>query len=285
MRDSFAEWFVSNSKLQDDLLYLKVRIYDALLSIRSVSPFVKRKNVYHLAVQKTGSHYIKAVFKHDLVVKKSGLRSVPGRRYEWTQPKWSFPKGTFVPALFISYWHFKEIKKRCPYSVFAVQRDPRDIVVSWYYSALETHRLAGSIPYHRKKLETLSFQEGIRYSIDYNLLKFEFMRSWYSSVDDDILIIHLENLKNNPVQELSALFDHVGLSLTSDEIEKVSNDVTVLSLRQKDANRMNLLKRSLKNTNHYRGYSGSWKELWSDETKKYFYEKTGDLIEFLGYEK
>lgn len=282
---SLASYLVTNNKIQDFLLYRKVRFLDLLLYVRGLAPWVVRRNVFHLAVQKTGSHYIKAIFNHEIVIRKTGLRSVPGRRYEWTQPKWLFPKGTFVPALFISFWHFKEIKKLHPYKVFAVQRDPRDIAVSWYYSTLETHRNAGSVPYHRKLLKSMSLQEGMRYAIDYNLLKFEFMRSWYTPLEEDILIMRLEDIKSNPKSLLLKLFRHLDVDISEKEISKITSDITIDTLRQKDQARIVFLKRSLDNNNHYRGFSGAWRELWTYETQDYFYQQTGNLIEFLGYEK
>ena len=62
------------------------------------------------------------------------------------------PTGRSVLSLFISYGGFKAIPKPDLHRAFFVVRDPRDIVVSEYYSLRNSHAPMGDIPQVRKVL-------------------------------------------------------------------------------------------------------------------------------------
>jgi len=50
----------------------------------------------------------------------------------------------------MSYDLYEEIQKPERYRTIYVQRDPRDVIVSWYWSMLETHVLMGKVGKYRK---------------------------------------------------------------------------------------------------------------------------------------
>jgi len=93
-----------------------------------------------------------------------------------------------------------------------VVRDPRDILVSSYYS----HRFSHPTDYwtgladHRKELEGLSREEGLLAEVQCRRMQFEQMNSW-SYGAPGILELRFEDLVGDPAEQVTRLLDHLGL--------------------------------------------------------------------------
>lgn len=282
---------ITNNVTQDNLLNIKRKTIATLAALHSTYKYFYpkyTKNIYHCSIQKTGSHTIKALFKHPIIINKTKLFSYPGHRYEWTQFHTRFPKMTFVPALFISKQHYDEITKPKKYKTFVIVRDPRDVVVSWYYSMLYTHRMAGKVPQHRAVLKNLDKEQGINYAIDELQLKFVFLKSWFVGSKyekPDYRIFYFETMKNNFDSFLKDLIEYCEIDLESDELEKVSKDVRLDKMREADEERPLWLKRTMNNEHsHYRKHQTGWDSEFTEENYTYFKKVNGDILEILGYE-
>jgi hypothetical protein len=88
--------------------------------LRLTVPVVARcgyDNVYHCAMQKTASQWIKALFSDRIVYRHSGLLPYVPRYYKWRNPQ-PFPTGRAVMSLFISYAGYQKFPKPERYRTF-----------------------------------------------------------------------------------------------------------------------------------------------------------------------
>lgn len=284
------KYIVNNIKAQDLLLSVKKHTLKITCYLRSWFKTLSFNrppvvNIYHAAIQKTASHHVKAVFKDKRIKKHTKLPSFPGHRYEWDEFKKKFPKYHFVPGLFISYGQYEEIKKPKRHRTFYIIRDPRNIIVSWYYSTLETHRLAGKVGKYRKILQNLDLDRGIKFCIQTLQYKFSFMRSWiYNRSDPNVLIVKFENLVQSPFETYKKIFSHCGVAIPDNVLEDVLKDHTKDTMRELEKSSFFIFKRSLSGKSHYRTRSNNWREVMSEQNLKYFYTVNGNLLEELGYE-
>lgn len=266
-------------------MFRKRDLYKTYISLNCfISTKIKTKpidNVYFATIQKAGSQYVKQVFSDSRIQKYTQLLTYPQHRYEWDEFHKRFPKGTFVPGLYMSYDLYEEIIKPNNYKTFYVMRDPRDIVVSWYYSMLKTHGIMGKVGKYRNELQKLSFDEGLHYCIDALSIKFMAMRTWKNNEEHDsnIYLCKFEQIKENTLESFKKIFDHCSVDIPENVLHSVLSDYTKEKLRQKD-----LAKREDKSESHYRKKSSNFREAFKKEHLEHFKKVNGNLAEFLGYE-
>ncbi|NIL40791.1 sulfotransferase domain-containing protein [Salinispora arenicola] len=249
---------------------------------RLAVPVVSRcefDNIYHCTVLKTGSQWIKALFSDSTVYRHSGLLPYDPRFYRRrTAPV--IPSGRAALALFRSYSQFQEISKPGTYRAFFVVRDPRDIVVSSYFSLRNSHAPMGDIPKARKDLQERSKREGMRYVIS-RLTKqnlFQQLRSWAVAPNSEtIRLFRYEDLTGGQqTDEVDRLMRHCGISLPPSELEALLSRYSFSRMR-KDQEIPGKIP-------HYRnGKAGDWRNHFDDELHRAFSAATGDLVELLGY--
>src|SRR5262245_2774715 len=108
------------------------------------------QNVYHCTVQKCASQWIRRLLSDPSVVAYSGLQTyqyqqfLPGkfdpRTLTQRRFKLAFPEAVIATPLYLDYEGFASIPKPPRYKAFFIVRDPRDIVVSWYFSTKLSHK-------------------------------------------------------------------------------------------------------------------------------------------------
>lgn len=93
---------------------------------------------------------------------------------------------------------------------FHVVRDPRDIVVSSYFSHLHSHSTQDwpELIEHRQKLKSVSKEEGLRHEIDFRAQQFEEMMTWEYD-NENILEMRMEDLVRHPYTLLLDVFSFV----------------------------------------------------------------------------
>ncbi len=104
-----------------------------------------------------------------------------------------------------------------PHRGFHIIRDPRDIVVSAYFSHLKTHA-TGEWPElvaHRARLQSLSVEEGLLEEIRFRERSFRHMADWDYG-QPEVLEIRFEDVTNRSYETLLAVFEHLGLLETRD---------------------------------------------------------------------
>lgn len=189
---------------------------------------------------------------------------------------------------------------------FHIIRDPRDIMVSAYYSHLYSHSDDHwpELSEHRLKLNSLPKEEGLLCSmnftaqlptdgVDLNLI--DSMYNW-NYTQSNILEIKYENLIQKQDREFRRIFKYLGLHERNKFIEYFSHSdhyrMSAIYLKQLiDENSFSKLsggrKKGIENKyNHYRkGLPGDWKDHFSESHKEYFKNNFGDLLMKLKYEK
>ncbi|NJO76387.1 MAG: sulfotransferase domain-containing protein [Leptolyngbyaceae cyanobacterium RM1_406_9] len=220
---------------------------------------------------------------------------------------------------FISYTNakFEYVQPLEPFKGFHVIRDPRDIVVSAYFSHLRTHPIKGwsELVEFRDRLHSVSKNEGLILEMDFRRKSFDDMYNWnYSSkyikelkMEDLIqnprkefvdIFKYLELLKNSSFLELAVQrglesfamfrrrqFKHSPKASTPDDIseqqlQKIvkANDFSVKSGGRKPG------EEDL-NSHFRKGIAGDWKNHFNQQHIDYFKEQYGDLLIKLGYEQ
>ena len=244
---------------------------------------VPYENVYHCCVQRTASQWFKGLFRDYVVYQHTGLDT---EEYPELALKGStgyergIPSGVFAAHLYSNFDNYQRIEKPETYRTIFVTRDPRDIVVSFYFSTKYSHPAIAYIPQMRKDLEPLGEQEGLCYIIDRlrDLGLFDAQRSWVDREDDRTRLFKYEELAENHEKFIADLFDHLSIKLTS---EKLASLAERHSFRRMALGR----KRGEEdlNSDYRKGQAGDWKNHLEPDSLKHFRTVTGDLIDVLRY--
>ncbi len=221
---------------------------------------------------------------------------------------------------FLSYTNadFNYVKNLRKFRGFHVIRDPRDIVVSAYFSHLHSHptdRWTKLIE-HRTKLESLSKYEGLLLEIEFRKNQFDAMYNWDYSLPN-IYTVKMEDIVINPYKNFLDIFNFLEIvdesqfgvkarfsQLVAMGINHLHQKSKVLMPFRFEADKIpaesllgivykhefsklaggrNLGEEDVKS--HYRkGVPGDWKNHLKEEHIKLFKEKYNDLLIKLGYE-
>jgi hypothetical protein len=216
---------------------------------------------------------------------------------------------------FIAYTgaNFEYVAKlQMEYKGFHVIRDPRDIIVSSYFSSLISHptnRWPELIP-HRQKLNQVTKDEGLLLEMDFIRDVIESLATWNYGCPN-ILELRFEDVVVSPYQSFLDIFQYLGCLDT--ENWSVQKNMTYL-LSSLIRRKMGifpkgthilaepLLGKVYENqfskksagrnqgtediTSHYRkGLAGDWVNHFTNEHRSYFKKNYGDLVVKLGYEQ
>lgn len=205
-------------------------------------------NIFTASSPKGGSQWMKALFDHPVVRRHTGLLTLPQLDYQQT-PDRVFPAATYVPGLYCSYEEYVRMPKPFPHRVVYMFRDPRDLLVSGYYSAVNTHRKTHlqEIEDLRDRLRAMSFDDALLELIKSNEVRLLETASWASADDAAVATFRLEDVSADPRTEVPRILEHCGVSCSVDELEIVLNDVSRDSLQAKD-----LAQRPDGSESHYR---------------------------------
>jgi hypothetical protein len=251
------------------------------LRIKEHSPF---DNIYHCCTQKTASQWFRGIFADPVFADYTGLESVPfidlglrGARFD--KP---FPLGSVATHLYIDYPTYQTIPKPEHFRTLFVMRDPRDAVMSWYFSARYSHALVEPIPEMRLALQGRDLQSGLKYIIDKleEYGSFEAQRSWLAaSANSEVQIFHYEDLARDNRAFLRKLLDYLQVPLPSGAFDALYNRHNFSRLaRGREQGKQDI-------HSHYRkGVAGDWRNYFDEEVTRHFRRVTGGTLERLGYE-
>ena len=99
-----------------------------------------------------------------------------------------------------------------PFRGFHVIRDPRDVIVSGYFSHRHSHPTEGwpELAAHRQKLLQTSKDDGLLLEMDFSKAWLGPMRAW-DYTRPDVLELKMETLTANPTASFCAIYDFLGL--------------------------------------------------------------------------
>ncbi|MGK7955891.1 MAG: sulfotransferase domain-containing protein [Crocosphaera sp.] len=267
---------------------------------------------------KCGTQWVQGVLRE--VSREMGL--VYGHAYSAEKFKHNFESFLKEKELDIfSYTNakYEYVKDFNHFRGFHVIRDPRDIVVSAYYSHLYSHPVDNydDLKKEREILQKMSKDEGLIQEMEFNQRVFDDMENW-NYTQDNVMEIKLEDLSQDSYGNFVDIFRFLGiisesrptyqerwnhlLAITSrtTQTKLFGNPVVDVSLKkipyeialgiiyenrfQRKTKGRNVGEEDVKS--HYRkGVAGDWKNHFNDEHIKLFKNKYGRLLIKLGYEK
>ena len=221
---------------------------------------------------------------------------------------------------FLSYGNadFQYTKSLSEHKGFHIIRDPRDIVVSAYFSHRNSHSTSAwaELKAHRETLKNLDLADGISAEIEFRSRSFRHMQDW-DYAQPNILEIRFEDLVSRHYETVLQIYDHLGLlkqgdyrfmnrpggmyreimaftrsklnvrlpRLTRDAAIPAAEFLTVVWRNRFEAQSRGRNPGEEDVQNHYRkGKSGDWRNHFTDEHKALFKEQYPGLVPSLGYE-
>jgi hypothetical protein len=222
------------------------------------------------------------VFSDPRIQRHTGLWTYPQHEYEIGDHHNSFPKYTFVPGLYISYEQYLRIDKPKNYKTLYIIRNPKNIIVSWYKSMKETHKLVNdSVRYFRKRFKKMNKKEGIMEAIKYYQVKISFMKEWYmqSEIDNNVTVIRFEEMTKNPKKEFEKTLKNMETEVPKKTIHEVVESHKKSKMVKRDKR-----KRGDKITDYKKGKT-DWRNHFDREHEKQFERVNGKAAKIMGYEK
>ncbi len=211
-----------------------------------------------------------------------------------------------------------EVNALPPHQGFHVVRDPRDVLVSAYFSHLHSHPADDwpELKRHRDELQSLSKEEGLLREMEFSQRFFEDMKRWEYS-QGHILEVKMEALTSSPQTQFRNVLRHFGLWSEEESYlrhvrQRVNRGVYAThnrapgsfpqSITKEDAVEQRVLRSILDDhtfdkmtggrskgeenrQSHYRkGEPGDWKNHFTAAVADAFEEAYGDIVNRLGYE-
>ncbi len=163
---------------------------------------------------------------------------------------------------------------------FHVYRDPRDFVVSAYFSHLHSHPLFADLAEHRRRLASLPKEDGILLDIDWTERHVGYLGriGLWSFEDPRIMNVPMETLTADPPGGFTRAFEFIGFEIARRRLDAILERNSFANLSGGRA------PGSEKPDSHYRkGVPGDWKNHLTPRIERYLHEEFGNLVRRLGY--
>lgn len=188
------------------------------------------------------------------------------------------PGSTFLCYMSADQRYLKDLG---PMRGFHVIRDPRDVVVSAYFSHRYSHPLFGDLEDYRQRLNEVSESEGLLLEMERRRHQFKAMRDWdYDR--PDLLELRMEDLTADAATLVPTITSFLGLGaddgLTDEVLQRIVAQRDFARLAGRPPGEEDV-------TSHFRkGVAGDWVNHFGPEHIEAFDERYGDLLVHLGYE-
>ena len=243
-----------------------------------IKKLFSNQQIFHCCVQKTASQWFKYILGLEEVLNAAKLsafypygESFDRSDHIFTSKSYKeFPKNSLISPLYIDHSTFSKIPKPKNYRAFFVTRDPRDILVSWYFSTKYSH---GNDGYLNKYISDLAkiddLEKGLLYSIsaleEFGL--WQTIKSWQQSYNPEFeKIVRFEDLTgNNQLVYWAELLSFLKIPLEESKID------LLLSKYNFEYWTKGRKKGEEDQSSHMRkGISGDWKNYFTPKVEDYF---------------
>jgi hypothetical protein len=193
---------------------------------------------------------------------------------------WAVQPGMVYPTVYLSKQQFDTVRMPENSRVFVVVRDPRDALISLYFSFLKSHgEVDRAIILARSIISRLSLEEGLVYLMDGWLsLCAQIQLSWKEA---GYRLIRYEDLIENDL----AMFEELLIGECQIDIAPATLRSVVLANRFERYT--NGRQRGQEETGHHyrKGIAGDWFNHFTPPVKQAFKARYGGLLVEIGYER
>lgn len=247
--------------------------------------------IFHVCMPKAASQWMRMVLGDPAVLAATGmqpfdynteffggmdLRPMMLRRMTQT-----FPEKVIVSPMYLDAVNFLRLPDKGNYRCIFIHRDPRDLVVSDYFSVSRSHPDLGGVNLWRRAMDLMNKEDGLMLRLlamnNYGI--FEAIRSWCQPLPPECLTMRFEDLTGpNAVEEMAKMFAHLAIPLTEEQVATISE---TYSFKQLSEGR-NVGQED--QSSHYRkGQPGDWKNHFTPKVEWMFNYLTNDLVDIAGY--
>lgn len=261
----------------------EMKLRRSLYSVMPVKHRCENDNVFHACVWKTASQWVRLVLSDPRIYRYSGLGPVYWEDVVTADPRDSImPDRSIIVALIRPYEFFTQMQKKQKHFAFFVKRDPRDLVVSFYFSNRYSHRPSEELLADRRQLENLSEQEGILQTLTQFDKFIPILTSWEEAAKTDsrIRVVRYEDLTgDNHVDHWHKLLNDADIRIPRDVMAEIAGTYSFEKItggREKGV--------EVTTEKYRKGIAGDWKNYFDNAITSAFRERFGVLPERLGYE-
>ena len=245
------------------------------------------KCVIHCCVQKTGSSWFLQVFS-DRLFRNSAMLRIEYPAYNYIPRPEGYTErlakintlGTIVCPLYIRPSDLKHIPTPENTRYIFVVRDPRDLVVSDYFSIRYSHSLINQWMIEKRKLlNKLSLEEGITERINNFHSYISTLREWTSVYASNIKILKFEEIfGSNQEHEFKKLMQFCEVGIDDSVVTKLLSKYSFKKVQNRSPGQGKY--------NHYHsGSKNQWREYFTAKHIELIKKEAGDLIVSFGYEE
>jgi len=254
-------------------------VFATSLHVGTVAPMTSSESnvlpsIFHVTHWKAGSQWVSSVLKfavgERLIHPRAGVEGPLGGAFE---------KGKIYSPVYASRAQFQAVVPDDPaHRVFVVIRDPRDTLISWYFSLMYSHGAAEpTVQESRDELRALNKTEGLALMIGRQMQEVaRIQRDWIGA---GVKVFRYEELVANQQETFRQIFAFCQLPTPA-----LRRRWIVLRHGFKVLTWSRLGRESAKS--HLRkGLPGDWKNHFCDDLKKLFKAQYGETLALAGYEK
>ena len=193
----------------------------------------------------------------------------------------AYPPKSVATTLYYSKAEFLNLPLPTKYRAFFVMRDPRDLVVSYYFSMRDSHVENSWVRPTRERLRALDEDQGLHFVID-QLSKegfFDILRSWAPSGlrVPNLAVFRYEDLAARPDDFVRSLLDWLQIRLPEAKLAEVCHDTSFARLSGRHRGEED-------RSSHLRkGVSGDWRERLTPAHLQRLERASPGLAPALGY--
>lgn len=264
-----------------DAEYVARRMLNAVLPVRCRSA---NDNVYHVCVWKTASQWVRLVLSDPRVYRYSGLGvCLPNPLLKPDPGMVRLPERTIVAALVRDYRYFAALPKPDRYFAFFVKRDPRDLVVSFYFSNRYSHPLDAMVARERARLAQMTEPEGLMHTIEAFGKFVGILTSWEAAAcrDTRVRVVRYEDLTGeNQLDAWQSLLRAADIRMPRSLLEEVLTTYSFANITGGRKPGTEVIAHKYR-----KGVAGDWKNHFTAPMLDAFYARYGSLCADLGYEE
>lgn len=237
-------------------------------------------HIVHACTWKTASQWVRIVLSDPSVYRYSGLSPFAIDHSAATADTVLATRDVLLSPAYVPFEVLEPVLNP-QVRAFFVLRDPRDVLVSRYYSRLSAHPLDEHMAQHRNALQVLDKEQGLLHVLESFDPVAHIMRSWATAGANNpfVLLSRYEDLTGpNAAHAWRQVFTHCDIGLPDSKQNALLDRYAFQRMsggrKPGDEDPVN---------KYRKGVAGDWRNHFTTAVEQRFLERTGDLIEVTGY--